>query len=68
MWSNCVVGGDRGSWGEESLEQVSWKYKGMELENHTKNFVLNLVGNEEILKFWSREVAWAEVHFGKTFN
>lgn len=36
---------------------VSWKQKAMELESHTKKFVLNLVGNEELLKCWSKKVA-----------
>lgn len=68
MWLICVAGCERGRWGRAGLEQVSWKYNGMELENHTEKFVLNLVGNEELLKFWSRKMAWAEVHFGKTFH
>lgn len=42
---------------EESLEELSWNKKGVELESHTNKFVLNLVGNEELLKRRSREVA-----------
>lgn len=42
---------------EESLEEFSWNKKGVEFESYINKFVFNLVGNEELLKRRSREVA-----------